>query len=481
MLFTENTITSIKDKIYSGIFNCRTIINDTIEYIERKNPSLHAFVSLQLDNARKRAEKLDSLPLSQKKEKPLLGIPIAVKDNICTQNVPTTCSSKMLETYIPPYNAAVIESLEKAGGIIIGKTNLDEFAMGSTSETSAFGVSRNPHNLEYIPGGSSSGSAVAVASNCVPVALGSDTGGSIRQPGSHCGVIGLKPTYGRVSRYGLIAFASSLDQIGPFANHISDIGLMLSVIAGEDKRDSTCCGIPFENTPDLYKDSLKDITIGVPKEYFGEGLEQSVSTAISTLKEKLSHTGAKFIEVSLPNVQYAVATYYILCTAEASSNLARYDGVKFGKRTTSAKSLIEMYKKTRQEGFGAEVKRRIMLGTYVLSSGYFDAYYLKAAKVRTLITKDFENAFEKCDALISPVTPSSAFKIGEKCDDPLQLYLMDIYTVSTNLSGIPGISVPCGKENGLPIGVQFMAPKWKENTLITIANVCQKVSQYNNL
>jgi aspartyl-tRNA(Asn)/glutamyl-tRNA(Gln) amidotransferase subunit A len=478
VLFTENSISSIREKIYSGTLNCRTVINNTIDDIERKNPSLNAFISLQIDAAQKRAEELDSLPLYKKKEKPLLGIPIAVKDNICTKNVPTTCASKMLENYIPPYNATVIDSIEKAGGIIIGKTNLDEFAMGSTSETSSYGVPRNPHNPEYIPGGSSGGSAVAVASHCVPISLGSDTGGSIRQPGSHCGVIGLKPTYGRVSRYGLIAFASSLDQIGPFANHTSDIGLILSVIAGEDKRDSTCCGIPFENNSNLYKNSLEGMTIGIPKEYFGDGLEKSVRNAITAVIDKLSHTGAKFIDVSLPNVQYAVATYYIICTAEASSNLARYDGVKFGRRATPAKSLIDMYKKTRQEGFGAEVKRRIMLGTYVLSSGYYDAYYLKAAKVRTLITKDFENVFEKCDAVISPVTPSPAFKIGERCDDPLQLYLTDIYTVSTNLSGIPGISIPCGKEDERPIGVQFMAPKWREDTLITIANVCQKVTGY---
>jgi aspartyl-tRNA(Asn)/glutamyl-tRNA(Gln) amidotransferase subunit A len=359
----------------------------------------------------------------------------------------------------------------------VGKTNLDEFAMGSTTETSFSGITRNPHNPKHIPGGSSGGSAAAVAAGMVPLALGSDTGGSIRQPSSHCGVAGLKPTYGRVSRYGLVAFASSLDQIGPLASDVRDIGYLLSVISRSDNRDSTCANKPFLHDTALYTENMQGLTIGVPREYFGEGLSDSVRTIITSLIDKLKHAGAAVIDVSLPNVSYGIATYYLICTAEASSNLARYDGVKYGYRAQNAKTLAEMYTATRQEGFGAEVKRRIMLGTYVLSSGYYDAYYLKAAKVRTLIAQDFDTAFTQCDAVISPVTPTPAFAIGEKCDDPLTMYLTDIYTVSANLAGIPGISVPCGTDNGLPVGVQFMAPKWREDTLLRLGFASQELSR----
>jgi aspartyl-tRNA(Asn)/glutamyl-tRNA(Gln) amidotransferase subunit A len=379
----------------------------------------------------------------------------------------------MLENFAAPYNATVVDALLQAGAVIVGKTNLDEFAMGSSTETSAKAVTRNPHDHNRIPGGSSGGSAAAVADGIVAAALGSDTGGSIRQPCSHCGAAGLKPTYGRVSRYGLVAFASSLDQIGPIARDIRDIGLLLSVISVPDERDSTCAGIAFENNDALYSDGVKGLRIGLPKEYFGEGLSKPVRRTLDRLAQLLGKEGVEFADVSLPNVQNAIAAYYIICTAEASSNLARYDGVQYGYRAKNAESLGQMYRLTREQGFGAEVKRRIMLGTYVLSSGYYDAYYLKAAKVRTLIAKDFENAFEDCDAILSPVAPSVAFGIGEKCDDPLQMYLTDIYTVSANLAGIPGISVPCGTDGNLPIGAQFMAPKWREDILLRLGHATQ--------
>jgi aspartyl-tRNA(Asn)/glutamyl-tRNA(Gln) amidotransferase subunit A len=380
----------------------------------------------------------------------------------------------MLKNFASPYDAAVVEALEEAGAVIIGKTNMDEFAMGSSTETSAGGITRNPHRHDHIPGGSSGGSAAAVAAGFIPAALGSDTGGSIRQPCSHCGVAGLKPTYGRVSRYGLVAFASSLDQIGPISRDVRDLGRLLSVISRPDARDSTCAGLNFHDSESLYDQEVKGLKIGVPKEYFSEGLGDGVRSCLDELMSRLCSLGIELVDVSLPNVGDAVAAYYIICTAEASSNLARYDGVKYGYRRSDARSLGDMYRCTREEGFGAEVKRRIMLGTYVLSSGYYDAYYLKAAKVRTIITRGFENAFENCDAILSPVTPGPAFKIGEKCDDPLQMYLTDIYTVSANLAGIPGLSVPCGKAQGLPVGAQFMAPKWREDILLKLGFTAQQ-------
>ena len=473
MSFFNEPISSVVDRVTAGELSCVDLINESASAISNKEHEINAFISLQLEQAQKRALELDSLPLDEKKKKPLLGVPIAIKDNMCIEGVPTTCASKMLDGFKPPYNAAVIESLHNAGAVFVGKTNLDEFAMGSSTETSVFKTTKNPNNIDYIPGGSSGGSAAAVSAGFVPVGMGSDTGGSIRQPCSHCGVAGLKPTYGRVSRYGLVAFASSLDQIGPITRDVRDIGKILSVIAGADERDSTCAGKPFIDDQKMYSGDVKDLTIGIPQEYFGEGLCDSVRGAIDSLVAKLKDAGVKTVDISLPNVQYAIATYYIICTAEASANLARFDGVKYGFRAKNPESLIDMYKKTRQQGFGSEVKRRIMFGTYVLSSGYYDAYYMKAAKVRTLITRDFENAFTKCDALISPVATTPAFKLGEKCDDPLQMYLTDIYTVSANLVGIPGISVPCGKEGDLPIGVQFMAPKWREDTLLRLGYATQ--------
>jgi aspartyl-tRNA(Asn)/glutamyl-tRNA(Gln) amidotransferase subunit A len=473
MHFFQEPLESIVNKIRNGELSSFEIVSRSLEMIRQHDGDVHAFISVQPERALDRAKAIDALDGREKAVLPLCGVPIALKDNLCTRDVPTTCASKILSNFIPPYSATVVEALENAGAVIVGKTNLDEFAMGSSTETSFFGGTRNPYGRDHIPGGSSGGSAAAVAAGFVPAALGSDTGGSIRQPSSHCGVVGLKPTYGRVSRYGLVAFASSLDQIGPIASDVRDIGALLSVIAIPDGRDSTCAGKPFVNDASLYGGDLKNMTVGVPKEYFGEGLSGAVREAIESLMKKLASAGAALIDVSLPNVHHAIATYYIICTAEASSNLARFDGVKFGLRSADTRSLTDMYESTRREGFGAEVKRRIMLGTYVLSSGYYDAYYLKAAKVRTLIARDFEQAFSRCDAVISPVAPTPAFAIGEKCDDPLTMYLTDIYTVSANLAGIPGISVPCGAVNGLPVGAQFMAPKWREDTLLRLGFAAQ--------
>lgn len=467
MNFSGTTIAELVQNICKGSVSCRELTERSLTLIENGDKDINSFICVARQNAIEQAESLDKLSPEKKNELPLLGIPVAVKDNICTKSIKTTCGSKMLENFVPPYDASVVQMLKNAGAVIVGKANLDEFAMGSSTETSFSGITRNPVDKERIPGGSSGGSAAAVSAGFVPAALGSDTGGSIRQPASHCGVVGLKPTYGRVSRYGLVAFASSLDQIGPITNDIRDTGLMLSVVSQSDKRDSTCAGKPFVNDPLIYNNDIKGMRIGLPVEYFGEGLSDEVRKQLSSVLENLKAAGAQTIDVSLPNVQYAIATYYIVCTAEASSNLARYDGVKYGYRNMSAKTLLDMYTETRHEGFGEEVKRRIMLGTYVLSSGYYDAYYLKAAKVRTLIAQDFSNAFEKCDVIMSPVAPTTAFKIGEKTSDPLQMYLTDIYTVSANLAGIPGISVPCtDNSEGLPIGVQFMAPQWREDLIL---------------
>ncbi len=473
MAFFNKPISDIVAEIQSGQKSCTEIVDSALNKISEKNGEINAIITVEETKAKERAATLDALTNDDKMAKPLLGIPIALKDNICTQDLPTTCASNILKDFEPPYNASVVDFLENAGAVIVGKSNLDEFAMGSSTESSAFGVTKNPKDFDYIPGGSSGGSAAAVAHDLVPLALGSDTGGSIRQPCAHCGVAGLKPTYGRVSRYGLVAYASSLDQIGPIGSDIRDLGVMLEVVSQPDERDSTKNASPFVNDPSLYSGEVSGLTIGVPKEYFAEGLSDPVRKSIELVKEQLIEAGVTLVDVSLPNIQYAIATYYIIATAEASSNLARYDGVKYGYRSEEHASLLDMYKNSRNQGFGAEVKRRIILGTYVLSSGYYDAYYQKAAKVRTLITQDFAQAFGQCDALIAPVAPSPAFKLGEICDDPLQMYLTDIYTVSANLAGIPGISVPCGQAGALPIGVQFMAPHWREDTLLQLGYAVQ--------
>jgi aspartyl-tRNA(Asn)/glutamyl-tRNA(Gln) amidotransferase subunit A len=477
MRFSNGTVAETVAGLLRGETTSRQLVTLALDRIRAQDPALHSFISVQPEAALYRADELDKLPYGRKAAMPLFGIPVAVKDNIVTAGVATTCASRMLENFVPPYDATVVEALLAAGAVIVGKTNLDEFAMGSSTENSYFGATRNPHNPDCIPGGSSGGSAAAVAAGLVPLALGSDTGGSIRQPCCHCGVAGLKPTYGRVSRYGLVAFASSLDQIGPIAADVRDVGLLLSILSVPDSRDSTCAGTRFTNSPGLYTGNPGGLTVGVPQEYFAEGLSRGVRSAIESLMAKLAAAGCKLVNLSLPNLGHGIATYYIVCTAEASSNLARYDGVKYGHRSAHPASLIDMYQTTRQQGFGAEVKRRIMLGTYVLSSGYYDAYYLKAARVRTLIERDFDKAFTKCDAVISPVAPTTAFKIGEKCSDPLQMYLTDIYTVSANLAGIPGISVPCGEASGLPVGVQFMAPQWREDTLLKLGFAAQELTK----
>lgn len=445
--------------------------------IETVEPKIHSYVTVMDQEVSSQVtgnvSSNDSL---------LAGIPLAVKDNIVTRGIRTTCSSRILKDFVPPYDATVVARLKEQGVVLLGKTNLDEFAMGSSTETSATGTTRNPWNLDCIPGGSSGGSAAAVAADACIAALGSDTGGSIRQPAAHCGVVGLKPTYGRVSRFGLVAFASSLDQIGPLTKDVQDAALLLQAIAGHDPKDSTSVDHPVPDYTAALTGDLSGVTIGVPKEYFVEGMQPEVVRAVREGLALLERKGARIQEVSLPHTEYAVATYYILATAEASSNLARYDGVKYGYRAAGAEELIEMYRKTRAEGFGEEVKRRIMLGTYVLSSGYYDAYYRKAQQVRTLIRQDFDRAFEECDVLVAPTSPTTAFRIGEKINDPLQMYLSDILTLAVNLAGIPGISVPCGfDDSGLPIGLQVLGKHFDEATVLNVAYAYEQRTDWHKM
>ena len=443
-------------------------IEKTLDNAERLNETLNSFLTIEREYATKRAAELENNSEAQI----LKGAAIAVKDNICTRFSQTSCGSRILGSYKPQYNATAVEKLLDADAVIIGKTNMDEFAMGSSNENSAFGTVKNPWDTTRVPGGSSGGSAVAVASGVVRAALGSETGGSVRQPASFCGIVGLKPTYGRISRFGLVAFASSLDQIGIFGQTAKDVAKVLGVIAGRDKNDATTADVAV---PDYVSELDKDIKgrkIGVPRALFGMGLDAEVRESVENAIENYRSLGAEIVDVELPNSKYSIAVYYILATAEASSNLARFDGVRYGFRAENASELREMYMKTREQGFGAEVKRRIMLGTYVLSSGYYDAYYSKAQKVRTLLKQDFLDAFEKCDAIITPTAPTTAFKIGEKSDDPLAMYLSDIYTASANLAGIPGISVPCGLSlEGLPIGLQLVGKHWSEDVLLNLASV----------
>ncbi len=444
-----------------------------IESVEEK---IGAYVSLTKDNALAQAKDAEGKKGSGQT---LLGIPIAIKDNICTEGIRTTCCSKILENFIPPYESTVTTRLKEKGYILIGKTNLDEFAMGSSTENSVFGVTRNPWDLSRVPGGSSGGSAAAVAADECIAALGSDTGGSIRQPAAFCGVVGLKPTYGRVSRYGLIAFASSLDQIGPITKNVKDAAILLNIISGHDLCDSTSANIPVPDFTAPLGQDIKGMKIGVPKEYFIEGMDKEVEESVKQAINKLEALGAIPVEISLPHTEYAIAAYYILATSEASSNLARYDGVKYGLRV-EGDDLINMYMKTRQMGFGAEVKRRIILGTYALSSGYYDAYYKKAQQVRTLIRQDFERVFEKVDVIVTPTTPSPAFKIGEKADDPLQMYLADIFTISVNLAGVPGISIPCGfTSQNLPVGLQIIGKHFDEGSVLKVAHAYEQDTDWH--
>src|SRR5215213_1084114 len=449
----------------------RETIEKTLTNAEKLNGELNSFLSIEREYALKRASEVEK----DSEEKPLRGLAIALKDNICTKDLQTTCGSYILHNYKAHYDATATRKLTDAGAVIVGKTNMDEFAMGSSNESSAFGSVKNPWDTSRVPGGSSGGSAVAVASGVVRASLGSETGGSVRQPASLCGIVGLKPTYGRISRFGLVAFASSLDQIGVFGQTSKDAADVLGVIAGRDANDSTTADVAVPNYAETLDNDIKGKKIGVPRALFGEGLEQEVRDAVENSIENYRKLGAEIVETELPYAKYGIAVYYIIATAEASSNLARFDGVRYGFRAEGSHELREMYRKTREEGFGAEVKRRIMLGTYVLSSGYYDAYYAKAQKVRTLIKQDFLKAFEKCDVILTPTSPSVAFKIGEKSDDPLAMYLSDIYTVSANLAGIPGISVPCGlSSEGLPIGTQLLGNFWSEDVLLNLANVYEK-------
>jgi len=452
-------------------------VHDRIDAVEER---IKGYITLTKETAFEQAEAADAGFQRGDEMPPLAGIPIAIKDVICTKGVLTTCGSKILGNFVSPYDATVMTKLHQQGIVMIGKTNMDEFAMGSSTENSGFHITRNPWNLETIPGGSSGGSAAIIAADEAICALGSDTGGSIRQPAALCGVVGMKPTYGRVSRFGLVAFASSLDQIGPLSKDVTDCALMLNVICGHDPMDSTSVNLPV---PDFTKSLINDIEgikIGIPKEYFTEGMDAEVDASVQDAIGVLQTQGATVEEISLPHTEYAIATYYIIAPAEASANLARYDGVRYGFRADDAEDLIDMYRKTRSQGFGEEVKRRIMLGTYVLSSGYYDAYYLKAQKVRTLIKSDFDEAFEKVDVLICPNTPTPAFKVGERITDPLQMYLFDVFTTTANLAGLPAMAVPCGfTKSGLPIGLQILAAPFEEEKLVRVAYVFEQNTDYH--
>lgn len=467
----------------SDLFRRREVsVNEVVESIIKRigdvEPKIRAYLTLNHDGAIERAAECQEL-IDKGFDSPLIGIPIAIKDNICTEGLRTTCASRILQNFIPPYESTVTRRLIDNGYILIGKTNLDEFAMGSSTENSAFFVTKNPWDMERIPGGSSGGSAAAVAADECIAALGSDTGGSIRQPAALCGVVGLKPTYGRVSRYGLIAFASSLDQIGPITKNVRDAALLLNIISGHDPMDSTSVPVEVPDfTASIGKD-IKGIKVGIPEEYFIEGMDREVQESVRTAIKLIESLGAIPVEISLPHTEYAVATYYVLATSEASSNLARYDGVKYGFRATG-KDLLDMYMNTRAEGFGPEVKRRILLGTYALSSGYYEAYYRKAQQVRTLIKRDFDEAFKKVDAIFTPTTPTPAFRIGEKISDPLQMYLNDIFTISANLAGVPAISIPCGfTSEGLPVGLQIIGRAFDEEMILRIAHAYEQSTDWH--
>ena len=469
-LTTNLTIEELHKLYASGEAKPSEVCRAALDRIEKVNDRLNTFLTINREGALKRAAGMDAEIKSAVRTKPLAGVPVAIKDNMCTTGLRTTCGSRILGNYVPPYTATAVAKLEEAGAIILGKTNCDEFAMGSSNENSAFGPVRNPWNEEYVPGGSSGGSAVAVAAGLASVSLGSDTGGSIRQPASFCGIVGLKPTYGRVSRYGLVAFASSLDQIGPFGTTVRDVARTLQVISGRDRYDSTSANVEVPGYLKALTGDLKGLRVGVPPECFAEGLDVEVREKVEAGIQKLKECGAEVVEVHLPHTKYAIAVYYIIATAEASSNLARYDGVRYGFRAEEARTLSEMYRRTRDAGFGAEVKRRIMLGTFALSSGYYDAYYEKAQRVRTMLIQDFAEAFKQCDVIATPTAPTPPFKLGEKTEDPLAMYLSDIYTVTINLTGLPGVSVPCGlASTGLPIGLQLIGSHFDEGRLLNAA------------
>ncbi|RPJ87202.1 MAG: Asp-tRNA(Asn)/Glu-tRNA(Gln) amidotransferase subunit GatA [Acidobacteria bacterium] len=476
---TEINHLSIK-QLHNGLkrkdFSVREIANAFLGRISEVDSRVRAFITVEPERVLRDAEELDQkLRTGEQSMGFLTGIPLALKDNIVTQGTRTTAGSRILENYVPPYSATVAQRLRSSGALILGKTNCDEFAMGSSTENSAWFATRNPWDLGRVPGGSSGGSAAAVAAAEVPAALGSDTGGSIRQPAAFCGVVGLKPTYGRVSRYGLIAFASSLDQIGPLAGTTADAAMVLQAIAGHDASDSTSASCAVDNYLVEIGRDVKGLRLGIPKEWFGSGLDRTVESSVRAAVSRLEKLGCSVVEISLPNTEYAISTYYVVAPAEASSNLARYDAVKYGYRSPNPKDLEDMYKRSRSGGFGAEVKRRIMIGTYVLSSGYYDAYFLKASKVRTLIAEDYAKAFQEVDVLVGPTTPSLPFKLGEKTGDPLQMYLSDVYTVTANLAGIPALSLPCAiTEENLPVGLQILGPHFQEGLLLRVAHALEQ-------
>lgn len=470
MSLYEKTAHELHELLNKKEVSSQELTKSVFERIEQVEDSIKAFVfSIEKDQALEKAKEVDELIARGDRVSPLAGIPMALKDNMCTKGVFTTCSSKILKNFLPPYDASVAEKLSEAQAVLIGKVNMDEFAMGSSTENSAFFSTKNPWNLDCVPGGSSGGAAASVAADEAIFALGSDTGGSIRQPAAFCGVVGLKPTYGYVSRYGLIAYASSLDQIGPVTKDVTDCAWVLNAIAGHDPKDSTSAEVPVPDFREFLTGEIKGMKIGILKEYFGEGLDAGVKDAVFTAIQQLEKLGAEVEEVSMPHTEYALPAYYLIASAEASSNLARYDGVRYGYRSADAQDIVTMFKKSRSEGFGAEVKRRIMLGTYALSSGYYDAYYLKALKVRTLVKQDFDQAFDKYDLLVAPTSPSVAFKFGEKVDDPLAMYMTDVCTIPINLAGIPAISLPCGFSKGLPVGLQMMGKAFGEGTILKAA------------
>jgi aspartyl-tRNA(Asn)/glutamyl-tRNA(Gln) amidotransferase subunit A len=473
------TIHAARELLAQRRISSRELLESVEARIAAVEPDVHAYLALTRDLARSQADEADRRLRAGESVAPLTGIPIALKDNMCVTGVKTTCASKILEGFVPPYDASVVARLRAAGAVFTGKTNMDEFAMGSSTENSAFGNTRNPWGRDRIPGGSSGGSAAAVAADECLGSLGSDTGGSIRQPAACCGVVGLKPTYGRVSRYGLVAFASSLDQIGPFAKDVEDCAILLNAIAGHDPGDSTSADVPRPDYTAELRTGVRGLRVGVPKEYFITGMDRDVEAAVKTAIRALEREGARVEDVSLPNTEYAVAVYYLLATAEASSNLARYDGVRFGYRAKAPANLMDLYFRSRAEGFGPEVKRRIMLGTYALSSGYYDAYYVKAQRVRTLIKRDFDRAFERVDVIATPTAPTPAFRFGEKTQDPLQMYLSDIFTISVNLAGVPALSMPCGfSGEGLPIGLQLIGKPFAESTILRAAAAYERVTDW---
>jgi aspartyl-tRNA(Asn)/glutamyl-tRNA(Gln) amidotransferase subunit A len=479
MSLFDHKVSELHELLHKKEISVSDLADESFKRISEVDGKVQAFLTIDEDRARVKAKELDE-KLGQSGERGLLfGMPIGIKDNIVTKNLRTTCASKILEGFDPIYNATVMNKLHEAETVTIGKLNMDEFAMGSSNENSHYQVTRNPWNLDTVPGGSSGGSAASVAAGEVPFSLGSDTGGSIRQPASYCGVVGMKPTYGLVSRFGLVAFASSLDQIGPVTRTVEDNAYLLQAIAGHDPMDSTSAHVDIPNYVSALSGDVRGLKIAVPKEYLGEGVNQEVKQSVLDALKVLENLGAEWEEVSLPHSKYALATYYLLSSSEASANLARFDGVRYGYRTQDAQNLLDMYKKTRAEGFGEEVKRRIMLGTFALSSGYYDAYYKKAQKVRALIKKDFDDIFKKYDIVIGPTAPTPAFRIGEKIDDPMTMYANDILTIPVNLAGVPGISVPCGFANGLPLGLQIIGNHYDESSVYRVAHAFEQATDYH--